>query len=184
MNRSFRIFFSTIPVIRFVCIPAVFIIPELWHNSLSDHPGFSGGIGIDLDIEWWQYLLGYMIVISYPANTIISLLISFKPKWVFTGFLKRKIILQIFYIAELIIIPFFIYIAVQRIQDIFFPPESESSYYLTHILKLVFPGDGISIYEKLEVINMGILVLCSLLFIVFFWNFYKARKKTYSEAAI
>ena len=32
--------------------------------------------------------------------------------------------------------------------------------------------------EKWDVINMAILSLCSLLFVIFFWNYYSARKKS------
>jgi hypothetical protein len=64
---------------------------------------------------------------------------------------------------------------IERINDTFFPPESES--YLSDILIGIFGKREVSIYEKLSAINMGILALCGVLFLVFFWQYYSMRKR-------
>jgi hypothetical protein len=174
MNKPFHIFFTSFSVIRFLCILAFFVVDEIRY---SDNPdiGFLDGFTIELEFEWWEYLFMYTFLIVYPLNTIISLLLCFKPKWIFNGFLRRKIILLVPYIGELLIVPLFTYFAIERINDTFFPPESTS--YLSDIISAILPPAEVSVYEKWDAINMAVLAFCSLLFVLFFWNYYSARKK-------
>jgi hypothetical protein len=143
---------------------------EFGHSPGSNSGGSSTG---GFDFEWWFILFGYSIMIVYPFNTIIGLLLSLKPKWVINQTLAP--FLWIFYIAEVLTIPYFVYLAVERINDAFFPEEPD--FYLSDILIGIFGEKEISIYEKLDAINMGILGLCGVLFIIFFWKYYSMRKR-------
>jgi hypothetical protein len=184
MHKSFRIFFSSVAVIRLLGIIAFFVI-EAWRKSDSRLEGlnlFDIDVDIDLHFEWWEWLSMYMIVAAYPLNTILSLILSFKPKWFFTSFLRYKIIPVVLYVSELVVIPFFAYLAVERVQDAFYPPEPET--YLGQLFNTLLPGDAVSIYEKCDTINLCILILCGILFLASFWSFYKARKKMYDAPII
>jgi hypothetical protein len=185
MNKSFRIFFSSVAVLRLLSVIAIFVI-EAWYNNQgkSGSGAFDGlHLDIDLEIEWWEWLAMYTVMVVYPANTIISLILSFKPQWIFTSFLKRRIFPAVLYTCELILIPFFAYLAFEKVQDTFYPPEHND--YLGQFLKTIFPGDnGRSVYEKADAINLCVLTFCGIVFLASFWSFYKARKKMYEMSAI
>ncbi len=174
MNKGFGIFLKTISVIRLLTIPMLFILIKLWRDSIPDDGPFRN-LKIDIQFSFWEYLFVYVVTIVFPVNTVISLLLSFKPKWVMTDFLKRKNFLLSFYIPELITLTVLLYLSYKKIQENFFPKQTT---YLGEVLSWVFPGDGgISIYEKLMAVDFCVLAFCSLVFVSFFWKFYRAQAK-------
>jgi hypothetical protein len=175
MNASFRLFFQVASIARVLGIALIFLLEWLWDLNMPD-TGSWPDFKIDIKFSTWEYLLMYSLVISFLANTIISLLISFWPHWSLSAFLKHKAIPLFFYIVELLVLPFLIYLSYEKIQDAFFP----SSNYISEVLKYIIPGNSaVSVHEKYEAINTVLLAACSLVFVVCFWKFYTARIKEY-----
>jgi hypothetical protein len=170
-----KIFFKTVSVVRLLGIILIFILDKLWSASISDSKfdWFEGGF--DIRFEWWQVAVMYLMLISYPVNTLVSLAISFKYRIIFSRYFRDKIILIMFYVAEAILIPFYIYFGVMRVNETF---SEKSPGILDRILGPLFPkNERAEIIEKLQVLNFVLLAVCSLVFIVFFWKFYNKRKE-------
>jgi hypothetical protein len=173
MSPSFRTFFKVVSVSR---VLAIFLLVVLWVVWDLNHPASSTGSGIGLELSIWFYLFVYSFCIGLVANTIISLLISFKPKWMFTSFLRHKALLLFFYLVELIVLPFLIYRCYENVQETFFPETTVVGEVLKFLLKST---TGVDVYEKYEAVNLVLVTLSSFCFVLAFWKFYNARKKEY-----
>ena len=178
MNKA-TITFKIFSVLRLLCIPLIFILSKLWSDSIPDTGWFKNGLNIQF--EWWEYALMYLIAITFCLNTITGLLISFNPPQLIPERSWQKTPLRIFYFIELIMLPFLIYFAIENISDNFFPRERTI---LDDAFGLIFqspPNEKKELIEKFETVNYSLFVLCSLVFVCLFWLVYKERKKKVAD---
>jgi hypothetical protein len=166
---SFRLFFQVVSITRVLSIILIFLFDWLWRLN---RPGT--GLGITLHFSIWEYIVMYSLIISFLANTIISLLLSFRPRWSFSAFLKHRAIPLAFYVVELLLVPFLIYFSYEKVQESFFPKTN----YIAELMKYIHLGSSaVNVYEKYEALNVVLVTICSICFVLFFWKFYTGRKK-------
>jgi hypothetical protein len=188
MSRGFHIFYKVVAVLRFIGIPLLFLFDYLDRSYVEQKTiageiftFFFGTFDIDLNIDFhisfWEYLFMYSLLIAFPLNTIINLLVAFKPRWSMPALFKWKPLFVFLYVIELLVLPVFIYLCIDRLQDVF-PPKSDT--YFGQALDFLSPGNGMNKYEEYLVFDLCVLALCSLVFVLFFWKVYRAIKKSYS----
>ena len=84
------LFFKTISVTRAVCFILVPVLETI-------RRGNSDGHGWNLDFPLWIYIIQYTVLTAVVFNTLVSLLLSFKPSLLFRGFLNGTYLIFIFY---------------------------------------------------------------------------------------
>jgi hypothetical protein len=176
MNKLYYKAFSAFSVIRVLSFIAIFILDDLWEKSIPDTGAFSN-LTIDFEFSFWEKLFMYIVPVVFIGNSIIWLILTFRSSWLYIGLFKNKLLLRIFYWAELISLPVLIYLAYEKIGDEFFPDTDYG--YVGQFLSIVFPPDrntAADLYKELQVINFCLLTLCCLIFVSFFWKFYRQHK--------
>jgi hypothetical protein len=170
MSPSFRTFFK---VASFGRVLALFFLLLLWLVWDLNHPKNNTGSTIIIELSIWYYLFVYTFCISFIVNTITSLVVSFRPQWMFTSFLRHKAFLLVFYVIELVVLPFLIYFSYENVQETFFPQTTV----IGDVLKFILQSESaISVYEKYEALNLVLVTITSFCFVAGFWKFFKARK--------
>jgi branched-subunit amino acid ABC-type transport system permease component len=172
MDKVVNISFKIVSVIRLLGIPMIFILDKLWRNSIADDGQFTNW-DLHIQLHWWEYLIVFGTMIIFSINTVVGLLLSFAMTRILR-WRQHKNWLVVFYVAELIILPGLIYLCYTRVNEIFFPPEPTPLDQALHFF-LPMEASGVSIYEKLQIINYCVLTFCSLFFVASFWRMYKSN---------
>lgn len=161
-------------IVRLLAIPMLFILDKLWSDSLSDTWGNSNH-GLHFSFSFWEYLMMYSLVTIYAINTIVLLVLSFKPGKIPIRILQNKIVWRCFLIAEMIILPALLIASYGQIQDSFFPPKPTL---IGEVINFFIPPDpgysATETYDKLRTLDFCLLTCCSIFFVVCFWRFYRA----------
>lgn len=186
MNKYLFTLFQANSIIRMFCILAFFGIEQIRQYTSDDvEPDYYLSKFLELDIDFvfnidsWEMALLYAVFISYPANTVISFLLSLWPKtFMRSDSSQQRTVLKVLYGLELVTTPFIFYVACLRIKEVFFPPNSESL--MGEILDILHTGD-VSVYKKWDAANLGLIALSSIIFASLFWKFYSVNKKIYNS---
>jgi len=169
-------FFKAVSVLRLLCVPVIFILDKLWHDSIHHTGAFDGLLdGIKIEMPWWTVPLAILIFASFSINTLSALAISFKPTILAGPFFRNKIFLMIFYITELLLVPFYFDRLYKKVRNDFFP-ENRDYGIIGKILSPLFPpNEKAHFIEQLQAINFCLLFLCIFLFLLLFWKCYAKR---------
>ena len=175
MKKLSLIIFKIFSVLRILPFPLFFILDRM-QNPVKDNQPVSESAGFFDYFTMWEMLVFWMIVIVVPLNTIISLLLSFKPRVIFRSILREKIFLRSLYFLELALVIFFVQRSFEEIQEKFFPSEpgliDSAMRFLFHFKQPVY-----DIYDRLKAINLGLLAACSIVYLLFFWPVYNHWRK-------
>ncbi|MET0392615.1 MAG: hypothetical protein ABW019_05715 [Chitinophagaceae bacterium] len=162
---------KTTVVIRVAVIILFFILEWLLKRAYAKQPGLLDGM--EIEFSWWQQLIGWLVPIILFSNTVVSLLVAFRPDRVIRPGRGSKTWLHAVYFAELLIFPFFLYLVIMDIRDIFFPPVP---HLINVLLEPVFPvNHEARAISKAQTINLAAGCLCSLLFLILLPPVWKAR---------
>ena len=175
MNLS--AFFKTISVVRFLSISLIFILDIIRKNRADSW--FKDGLELGLAVEVFMFL----IFATYIVNTFSGLIVSFKPQLLFYDWFKNKLFLRIFYVIELLVFPLACWEAIEDIRIFFFPKEPGI---VTKILDTLFQEDDkvLAQINRMGAINLSLFLICSLLFIIFFWKYYNMMKRKYNSKTV
>ena len=132
-------FFKAISVVRPLCVPIIFILDKLWHDSIP-HTGVFDGLldGMKIDLPWWTFPVAILVLASFSINTLSALAISFKPSILTGSFFRNRVFVMIFYITELLLVPFYFSRLYEEVTDEFFPMKRDYGI-IGKILSPLFP---------------------------------------------
>ena len=139
-------------------------------------PWFKDG----LNLGWGVEVLMFIVFGTYIINTLVGLIASFKPQVLLYSFFKNKLFLRIFYFIELLVFPLACWEVKEDIRINFFPKEPGI---VTRILDNLLQEDdkGLVQINRIGAVNLSLFMLCSLLFIIFFWKHYNLMKLKYNS---
>jgi hypothetical protein len=176
MNKRYLLF-KTISVTRIVCIILVAVF-YLWRTNLAGGSVVNEPEGDQLirmpgfELSLWEKSLIVIIIVAWLFNSIISLLVAFKPSGARTVTRKNKFLLIIFYAIEVITLPsFFISTYKDTRLNLF---TGNHPFWVDYLWG---GNERTALVSKLMVINQCLLVCCSLCFLLFFWGIFIERKK-------
>jgi len=184
MNKYLFTLFQANSIMRLFCIVAFFGIEQIRQYTSDEVNSDYLSKFLELDsfafsIDSWESALLYAIFISYPANSVLSFLLSFWPKiFMRSDSSHQRTVLRILYGLELVTTPFIFYVAYLQVKEMFFPPHSESL--MGEILD-IFHTDDTAVYKKWDAANLALIALGSIIFVLLLWKFYSANKRMYNS---
>jgi hypothetical protein len=176
MNKRYR-FFKTISVTRIVCLVLVAVF-YLWRTNLAGVSVVNEPVEDQLirlpsfEPSLWEKSLIVIIIVAWLFNSIISLLVAFKPSGAMTVTRKNKFLVIIFYAIEVITLPsFFISTYKDTRLNLF---TGNHPFWIDYLWG---GNERTVLVSKLMVINQCVLAGCSLCFLLLFWKVFAEQKR-------